>query len=113
MHVSTDDVTDWRWHVLIRRACVQGVTQRDAKAVQKHFEHLIMHNRMHVLFRAFRRRGFLTDIIDSINICTDFGPRPLPGARSEIDHTPCHDMPEVGKGGSPDCSSISTAADFE
>ena len=78
MHVSTDDVTDWRWHVLIRRAGVQGVTQRDAKAVQKHFEHLIMHNRMHVLFRAFRRRGFLTDIIDSINICTDFGPRPLP-----------------------------------
>ena len=97
MHVSTD-VTDWRWHVLIRRACVQGVTQRDAKAVQKHFEHLIMHNRMHVLFRAFRRRGFLTDIIDSIDICTDFGPRPLP---------------EIGKGGSPDCSSISTAADFE
>ena len=57
---------------------MQGVTQRDAKAVQKHFEHLIMHNRMHVLFRAFRRRGFLTDIIDSINIRTDFGPRPLP-----------------------------------
>ena len=78
MHVSTDDVTDWRWHVLIRRAGVQGVTQRDAKAVQKHFEHLIMHNRMHVLFRAFHRRGFLTDIIDSIDICTDFGPRPLP-----------------------------------
>ena len=55
---------------------MQGVTH--AKAVQKHFEHMVMHSRMHVLFRAFRRRGFLTDIIDSINTCTDFGPRPLP-----------------------------------
>ena len=59
----------------IRRACVQGVTQRDAKAVQKHFEHKVTHNRMHILFQAFRKRGFLTDIIDSTDICTDFGSR--------------------------------------
>ena len=57
---------------------MQGVTQRDAIAVQKHFDHLVKHDRIGELFRSFRRRGFLTDIIDSINICTDFGPRLLP-----------------------------------
>lgn len=57
---------------------MQGVTQRNAKAVQKHFEHMVSHSRMHVLFQAFRKRGFLTDIIDSVNICTDFRSRPLP-----------------------------------
>ena len=57
---------------------MQGVTQRDAIAVQKHFDHLVKHDRIGELFSSFRRRDFLTDIIDSINTCTDFGPRPLP-----------------------------------
>ena len=57
---------------------MQGVTQRDAIAVQKHFDHLVKHDRIGELFSSFRRRGFLTDIIDSINTSTDFGPSPLP-----------------------------------
>ena len=58
--------------ILWRLAERNGVTQRDPISVQKHFDHMLKHGRMRELFRTFRRKGRLGDIIDSIDVERDF-----------------------------------------
>ena len=65
--------------ILWRLAERSGVTERDAISVQKHFDHNLKHGRMRELFRTFRRKGRLTDIIDSIDVDKDFDMLPLAG----------------------------------
>jgi len=54
-----------------------GICDRDAISVQKHFDHILKHGRMRDLFRVFRCKGRLTDVIDSIDIENDFNVLPL------------------------------------
>ena len=69
--------------ILWRLAERSGVTDRDAISVQKHFDHNLKHGRMRELFRTFRRKGHLQDVIDSIDVDKDFTMLPLAGdARS-------------------------------
>ena len=58
--------------ILWRLAERNGITQRDAISVQKHFDHMLKHGRMRELFRTFRRKGKLGDIIDHIDVERDF-----------------------------------------
>jgi len=65
--------------ILWRLAERSGVTERDAISVQKHFDHNLKHGRMRELFRSFRRKGRLADIIDSIDVDKDFDMLPIAG----------------------------------
>jgi len=65
--------------ILWRMAERSGVTDRDAISVQKHFDHILKYGRMRDLFRTFRRKGRLTDAIDSIDVDKDFNVLPLHG----------------------------------
>ena len=65
--------------ILWRLAERSGVTKRDAISVQKHFDHNLKHGRMRELFRSFRRKGRLADIIDSIDVDKDFDMLPIAG----------------------------------
>lgn len=65
--------------ILWRLAERSGVTERDAISVQKHFDHNLKHGRMRELFRSFRRKGRLADIIDSIDVDKDFDTLPIAG----------------------------------
>ena len=78
--------------ILWRLAERNGVTLRDPISVQKHMDHMLKHGRMRELFRAFRRKGKLGDIIDSIDVERDFaspskvegaGPSPSPASGCE------------------------------
>jgi len=60
-----------------RMAERNGICDRDAISVQKHFDHILKHGRMRDLFRVFRCKGRLTDVIDSIDIENDFNVLPL------------------------------------
>jgi hypothetical protein len=60
--------------ILWRIAERNGVTERDAVSVQKHFDHILKHGRMRDLFRTFRRKGRLNGIIDLIDVEKDFSP---------------------------------------
>jgi hypothetical protein len=58
--------------ILWRLAERNGITRRDPISVQKHMDHMLKHGRMRELFRAFRRKGRLGDIIDIIDVERDF-----------------------------------------
>ena len=64
--------------ILWRLAQRNGVTDRDAISVQKHFDYILTYGRMDALFTTFRRKGRLLDIIDSIDVKKDFDVPPLP-----------------------------------
>jgi hypothetical protein len=64
--------------ILWRLAQRNGVTDRDAISVQKHFDYILTYGRMDALFTTFRRKGRLLDIIDCIDAGKDFDVPPLP-----------------------------------
>jgi hypothetical protein len=70
--------------ILWRLAERSGVTERDAISVQKHFDHNLKHGRMRELFRSFRRKGRLADIIDSIDVDKDFDTLPIAGGDTRL-----------------------------